>query len=215
MSTQIIDTTQREAIAQRICEVMASTRISKTELARQLEMSSGYVSDLAAARKRPGTEFLLGMKSKFGISADWLLTGEGDMRGNARVKPEAFRLVRYQVAAAHAAVTTNDPDAHKLVEELAATREIPQQKHLRDLLSRIAPNDPELELSLVLYNGGLAVSNAEARHIGIGASAVAHFEAFPPNSSDSRPYDTCAPSIKRTVNPRTGTPKTGDSGIHA
>lgn len=215
MNTQAMDTAHPEAIAGRICEVLASMRLSKTELARRLEMSSGYVSDLAAGRKRPGTEFLLGMKSKFGISADWLLTGEGDMRGNARLHPEAFRIVRFQVAAAHEAVMTNTPEAFELVEVLSATGEVPRQKRLRDLLGRIAPIDPDLELSLVLYNGGLAVTDTETRHKAIGASAVAHFEARPVGVGGPRSRGAGASSMKPSGNIRTGAAKAMSGRTHS
>lgn len=171
-------------IAARIREVLTHAAISQTELARRLDMSSGYLSEIARGLKRPGTEFFLGIRRELGVSIDWLLTGDGAMFGGMGIRPELFQAIRLQIATARAAVIDKDPTAQELLQliadgQLSLAR---QEPRFQALLERIAPDAADLDLAVALYNGHLWASDPTAQRRNLLASAIAHFQARP--SSD-------------------------------
>lgn len=52
---------------------------SKSSLASELGISASKFSEILGKRMKAGTDVLAGLSSEFGISSQWLLTGEGDM----------------------------------------------------------------------------------------------------------------------------------------
>lgn len=67
-------------IGGRIAAVITAQGISQREFARRIGVSSGYLSEVINNHKTPGAEFLYAILREFGVSVDWLLTGEGLMR---------------------------------------------------------------------------------------------------------------------------------------
>lgn len=52
---------------------------TKTSIANELGISQSKLSEILKERMKAGTDILSGLSSKFNISSEWLLTGEGDM----------------------------------------------------------------------------------------------------------------------------------------
>lgn len=167
----------------RFAQVLSLAGITQTDLARQLGISPGFVSEVARGVKRPGSEFFMGIRRVLGVSVDWLMSGEGTMTGGAGIRHELLRAIKLKIAVAKAAVIDADPLANAL---LALIRE-GQLANIHDeafaqLLERIAPADTELDLAVELYNGHLWTVDPMAQRRNLLAAAVAHFEARRPQS---------------------------------
>ena len=66
-------------IGERIKEVRMKLRLSQQELASELGISQGHLSEVERGIRKPGGEMLNALKHKFNVSLDWLFTGEGMM----------------------------------------------------------------------------------------------------------------------------------------
>ncbi len=171
-----------DALHSRLAEVLAFAGISQAEAARRVGMSPGFVSDVLRGVKRPGPELLLALRKVFGVSVDWLLSGEGTMIGGAGIRHDLFRAIRLQVAVAKAAVVDSDPIAKALMlmireGQLAAVADDPEFKALLD---RLAPEDRDLDLAIELYNGHQWATDPIAQRRNLLAAATAHFETRKP-----------------------------------
>ena len=74
-----------DGFATRVGQAIAHTGLNQSEFARQLGVSAGFVSDVVRGQKKPGAEFLHAIRTTFGISVDWLLTGEGTVTGGSGI----------------------------------------------------------------------------------------------------------------------------------
>lgn len=171
-----------EALPARLAQVVAYAGVSQAELARRIGASAGFVSDVLRGVKRPGVEMLMGLREAFGVSVDWLLSGEGTMIGGAGIRHDLFRAIRLQIAVARAAVMEQDSTARALLllireGQLAAAGEDPAFKALLD---RVAPEDGDLDLAVELYNGHQWATDPVSQRRNLLAAAVAHFEARKP-----------------------------------
>ena len=177
------DTTDAlEALPARLAQVVAYAGVSQAELARRIGASAGFVSDVLRGVKRPGVEMLMGLREAFGVSVDWLLSGEGTMIGGAGIRHDLFRAIRLQIAVARAAVMDQDATARALLllireGQLAAAADDPAFKALLD---RVAPEDGDLDLAVELYNGHQWATDPVSQRRNLLAAAVAHFEARRP-----------------------------------
>ena len=63
----------------RIRDVVGQIGINQAEIARRLTLSPGYISEITHGHKRPGVDFLVGMRRELGVSVDWLISGKGEM----------------------------------------------------------------------------------------------------------------------------------------
>lgn len=172
---------QWAALPARFAQVLSLAGITQTDLARQLGLSPGFVSEVARGIKRPGPEFFMGIRRVLGVSIDWLMAGEGSMTGGAGIRYELLQTIKLQIAVAKAAVFDSDPLAKAL---LVLIRE-GQLGGVHDeafsaLLERIAPTDADLDLAIELYNGHLWTVDPVAQRRNLLAAAVAHFEARRP-----------------------------------
>lgn len=180
-STEELHADQWAGLAGRFAQVICVTGMTQTDLARQLGVSPGFVSEVVRGIKRPGPDLLMGIRHQLGISIDWLLCGEGTMTGGAGIRHELLQAIKLQIAVARAAVIDSDPLAKAL---LVLIRE-GQLADIHDeafaqLLERIAPADAELDLAVELYNGHLWTTDPVAQRRNLLAAAVAHFEARRP-----------------------------------
>jgi transcriptional regulator with XRE-family HTH domain len=171
-----------EALPARLAQVVAYAGVSQAELARRIGVSPGFVSDVLRGVKRPGVEMLMGLRAAFGVSVDWLLSGEGTMIGGAGIRHDLFRAIRLQIAVARAAVMNQDATARALLllireGQLAAASEDPAFKALLD---RVAPDDGDLDLAVELYNGHQWATDPVSQRRNLLAAATAHFEARKP-----------------------------------
>ena len=165
-----------------MAQAIAHTRLNQSEFARSLGVSAGFVSDIVRGQKKPGAEFLHAVRVTFGISIDWLLTGEGTMVGASGIDLDLFRTIRLQIAVARSAVIDGDPTAKALLLLIRDGRmqDVAADPDLRAFLNRIAPADIDVDLATELYNGQLWTSEPGAQQRNLLAAAIAHFEARKP-----------------------------------
>jgi len=166
----------------RLTQVLTHLGITQTELARQIGMSPGFISDVMRGHKRPGAEFFVAMRKLFCVSIDWLMTGDGTMTGDVGIRYELLQAIRIHIAVARAAINEDDPAARAL---LILIREgqlanAAKDAHFQELLERIAPSDSDLDLAVELYNGHLGATDPIVQRRNLLAAAVAHFEARKP-----------------------------------
>jgi transcriptional regulator with XRE-family HTH domain len=63
------------AIGRRIRE-LRGFEMTQADFAARIGVSQGYLSALESGGKEPGAAVLLAIRKEFGMSIDWLLTGE-------------------------------------------------------------------------------------------------------------------------------------------
>lgn len=170
------------ALPERLKQVLAHKGITQTELAKQIGMSPGFVSDVIRGNKRPGAEFFVAVRKLFCVSIDWLMTGDGTMTGDVGIRYELLLAIRIQIAVARAAINEDDPTARAL---LILIREgqlanAAKDGNFQGLLKRIVPVDGDLDLAVELYNGHLGAADPIVQRRNLLAAAVAHFEARKP-----------------------------------
>lgn len=66
------------SIGSRVSACRECENQTQEEFASILGVSRGYLGDIERDRSKPSTKFLTLLTSKYGVSADWILTGEGD-----------------------------------------------------------------------------------------------------------------------------------------
>lgn len=180
-----------DGLAPRLAQAVAQTGLNQAEFARGLGVSAGFLSDVVRGQKKPGAEFLHAVRATYGISVDWLLTGEGTMKGMSGIDLDLFRTVRLQIAVARLAVIEADPTARALLLLIRDGRlqDAAEEPEIRAFLDRIVPADGDVELALELYNGQLWTDDPNAQRRNLLAAAIAHFEA-------RKPLDTVAALAK-------------------
>jgi transcriptional regulator with XRE-family HTH domain len=173
--------TQWAGLPARLAQVLSLAGITQTDLARQLGISPGFVSEVVRGLKRPGPDFFMAIRRLWGVSIDWLASGEGSMTGGAGIRQELLRVIKLQIAVAKAAIIDADPLAKAL---LVLIREGQltgvHDEAFAELLERISPADTELDLAVELYNGHLWTVDPIAQRRNLLAAAVAHFETRRP-----------------------------------
>lgn len=171
-----------EGFAERLTQAIAHCKLKQTEFARQLGASSGFVSDVVRGHKKPGAEFLFAVRKKFGISIDWLLTGEGTLTGTSGIHLDLLRSIRLQIAVARSAIVDDNPTAKVLLLLIRDDRmqEAAADSGIAQFLEEIAPPDADTDLALELYNGQMWTQDASAQQRNLLAAAIAHFEARKP-----------------------------------
>ncbi len=171
-----------DGLAARLAQAIANSGLSQTDFARQLGVSPGFVSDVVRGNKKPGAEFLHAVRTSFGISIDWLLTGEGTISGGGTIDLGLLRTIRLQIAVARSAVVDANTTAKALLLLIrdGRLREAANEPAIGRFLEEIAAPDADSELALELYNGQLWTQDPVAQQRNLLAAAVAHFEARKP-----------------------------------
>lgn len=174
--------TALDGFAARLAQAIAHTGLNQTEFARRIGTSPGFVSDAVRGNKKPGAEFLCAVRTVFGISVDWLLTGEGAMTGGSGIDLELLRTIRLQIAVARVAIMESDPTASALLLLIRDGRlqEAGTKPEIARFLEQLPPGDPDTDLALELYNGHFWTQDANVQYRNLLAAAVAHFEARKP-----------------------------------
>ncbi|WP_018079631.1 helix-turn-helix domain-containing protein [Thiobacillus denitrificans] len=180
--TTTLDKASLDGLGARLALAILHLGISQSEFARRLGSSPGFVSDVVRRVKKPGAEFLFGIKQTFGISADWLLSGTGTMHGGGGINLDLLRTIRLQVSVAKAAIVQGDPTAKALLLLIRDGRlaEAGNEPELRTYLDRLCPEDPDRDLADELYNGHLWTDDPATQQRNLLAAAVAYFEARKP-----------------------------------
>ncbi|MDO8455302.1 MAG: helix-turn-helix transcriptional regulator [Burkholderiaceae bacterium] len=175
-------TARLEGFAERLTQAVGYCGLKQTEFARQLGVSPGFVSDVVRGNKKPGADFLFAVRKTFGISVDWLLTGEGTLAGTSGIDMELLRTIRLQIAVARSAVVDANPTAKALLLLIRDGRlqEAAAEPSIGRFLEEIAAPDADSELALELYNGQLWTQDPAAQQRNLLAAAITHFETRRP-----------------------------------
>lgn len=166
----------------RLAELMTNVGQNQHELAAQLGVSQGFVSDLVRGNKKPGAEFLHSLRASYALSVDWLLTGEGTMYGGNPVELELFKLIVAEIALARAAMIDGKPQAQSLVRRLqgeGAGESMLDEAALQELAQYAEPGDESM-LAAVLYNSHLWTARPDERVRNALSGALAYFQAKRP-----------------------------------
>ena len=171
-----------DGFATRVGQAIAHTGLNQSEFARQLGVSAGFVSDVVRGQKKPGAEFLHAIRTTFGISVDWLLTGEGTVTGGSGIDLDLLRTIRLQIAVARSAVIDGNTTAKALLLLIRDGRlgEATADPALRTFLDQLCASGDDFELVTELYNGHLWTTDPATQQRNLLAAAVAHFEARKP-----------------------------------
>jgi transcriptional regulator with XRE-family HTH domain len=171
-----------DGLAARLAQSIAHSGLNQTDFAKQLGVSPGFVSDVVRGNKKPGAEFLHAVRTSFGISVDWLLTGEGTISGGGTIDLGLLRTIRLQIAVARSAVVDANTTAKVLLLLIRDGRleEAANEPAIGRFLEEIAAPDADSELALELYNGQLWTQDPVAQQRNLLAAAIAHFEARKP-----------------------------------
>lgn len=177
-----ISSSVTEGFADRLMRIITQSGLSQVEFSRRLGVSASLISDAARGLKKPGADFLSGIRTVFHISIDWLLTGEGTMHGSCGIDLELLRAIRLQIAVARVAIIEADPTAKALLLLIREGRlqEAVAEPELGAFLDRITSENSDFDLATELYNGHLWTDDPDTQHRNLLAAAIAHFEARKP-----------------------------------
>lgn len=90
-----------ETINQRIDFLVRSLGVTKTKFAESIHVSSQFVSSLCSGAKQPSDRTIADICREYGVSEEWLRTGDGEMMQ---------KLTRNQEIAEFMGRLMNDPD---------------------------------------------------------------------------------------------------------
>lgn len=171
-----------DGFAGRLQLILAHSGLNQAEFAKRLGVSAGFFSEVVRGNKKPGAEFLKALRTEFGASVDWLLTGEGNMHGRSGIDLDLLRAIRLQIAVARNAIMENDPTAKALLllVQDGHLQKAASDPTLKAFLDRIVPEDSDFSLATELYNGQLWTDDAEKQHRNLLAAVITHFEARKP-----------------------------------
>lgn len=179
--------------ADRLIQAIAHSGLNQSEFARKAGVSPGFVSELVRGNKKPGAEFLYSVRVVYGISVDWLLTGEGTMAGAGAINLDLMRSIRLYVALARAAVLDENTTAQLLTKLIRDGRinEVLKEAEMASFVDSITPLVEDADLTVELYNGHLETQDPIEQQRNVLAAAMAHFES-------RKPFDKMA-ALSRTL----------------
>ncbi|NOS95346.1 MAG: helix-turn-helix transcriptional regulator [Methylotenera sp.] len=180
MSAQ--DTSSTLCIGKRIAEIAAMERLNQKSLAQRLGVSQGFLSSVINDQKIPGSEFLFTLKNVFGVSADWVLTGEGGMYGGSKINIQLQKEIRLYIAVARAAVIDGNSTAKALLLLIKENRlqEAAKDQVLQDFLNSLVNEESDFELVTGIYNSHIWVNDPDMQRQNILAAAIEYFELRQP-----------------------------------
>lgn len=168
--------------ADRLIQAIAHSGLNQSEFARKAGVSPGFVSELVRGNKKPGAEFLYAVRVVYGISVDWLLTGEGTMAGAGAINLDLMRSIRLYVALARAAVLDENTTAQLLTKLIRDGRinEVLKEAEMASFVDSITPLVEDADLTVELYNGHLETQDPIEQQRNVLAAAMAHFVSRKP-----------------------------------
>ena len=66
-------------VGKRLIRVRQHLGLKQKQMAKDLDLSSSYISDIEKGKSNPAFNFLMRLYRKYRVSLDWLLFEEGDM----------------------------------------------------------------------------------------------------------------------------------------
>lgn len=174
-------TSHLDGLGTRLSSLLAMIGLSQAEFARRLKVSQGFVSDVLRSIKKPGAEFLYAIKIEFGISIDWLLTGEGTLKGETQIDISLLRMIQLQISIARKAILEKDIAAKSIMLLIQNNKlnEAVADSEIKKFLDNIEHETEDFGLAIELYNGHL-LTDETLRQRNIMASAAAYFESRTP-----------------------------------
>lgn len=174
--------TSLDGFGARLSFALLHLKISQSEFARRLGASPAFISDIVRGLKKPGAEFLAGIKQNFGFSIGWLLSGEGTMFGAAGINLELLRSIRLYIALARNALVERNSVALTLLALLRDGRFCAESVSATELtfLDQLNPEEGDVELAVALYNSHLWETDPATQSRNLLAAAIAHFESRQP-----------------------------------
>ncbi len=169
-------------IGKRIAEVAVMENLNQKSLAEKLGVSQGFLSSVINDQKIPGSEFLYILNKVFGVSADWVLTGEGGMYGGSKINIRLQKEIQLYIAIARAAIVEGNPKAQALLSLIREDRleSVASDESIQAFIKSIAEQNQELELITAIYNNIIWVNDtASQRRIAL-ATAIEHFQLRAP-----------------------------------
>lgn len=180
---QSIPPSALDAFGARLSEAIAACEYSQNEFAACLDVSPGFISDMVRGLKKPGSEFLFNLNQTLGVSINWLLTGAGNMFGDAPINLELFKTIALQIEIARAAMLSDHPVARALIEEIqgkrvpgSVSRTPDGESWIKDWSGRI---DDACQAATI-YNAHLQIKSRRKRVQESLASALVYIEAHKP-----------------------------------
>lgn len=86
---------KREYLGDRLKSLRTERRQTVQEVADAVGMTRSYLSGIENGHDNPGREFLVALANYYGVSTDWLMTGEGSREpGRIPLTVRAVRLIR-------------------------------------------------------------------------------------------------------------------------
>lgn len=143
------------SIGKRIAEIAAAEGLTQQSLAHRIGISPGFLSSVIRDLKVPGSEFLFSLKQVFGISVDWLLTGEGSMYGSNRIDVQLLENIRLQYQLWYAAKVEASPAAQEILKNISETkvsREITSSENQEQFSAQCQAVGTILRGAAFLYN---------------------------------------------------------------
>jgi transcriptional regulator with XRE-family HTH domain len=171
-----------QSFSQRLAQAIARSGLNQTQFANKLGISPSFVSDVLRGNKKPGAEVLCKIRVEFGVSADWLLTGEGQMSGETMVDMELLQTVRLYVGLARASVVEKNQTAKRVSNLIRDGRaqEVLQDAEVAAFVETIPMFDQDDALALELYNMHLETTDPIAQQRNLFAAAMFRFQAQQP-----------------------------------
>jgi transcriptional regulator with XRE-family HTH domain len=172
----------------RLQQAITREGISQTEFARRAGVAPGSISELVRGLRNPSAEFLVAVKTAYGISSDWLLTGEGTMLGKTGINLDLFKAIELQIAVARAATLDGDLTAQALLLLIknGKTQEIVEDQTFSEYLDRLCPEDKDADLAAEIYNNNLEIADPSLQLRNMLAAAINYFETRKPVNKAAR-----------------------------
>jgi len=100
-----------EQLGNRLEQLMKAKGLNQGEMARCLECSPAFISDVIRNKKKPGTDFLSKISENFNVSLDWLVCGKQidpvSGRINTKISFDAYHAIALRTELVLAALKGN------------------------------------------------------------------------------------------------------------
>lgn len=84
----------RASLGRRLKSVRLQLGISQRQFAMALDTAPNHIYQIERGRSMPGAKLLRGMRERFGIDINWLLSGDADYVATTLLERELEKLVR-------------------------------------------------------------------------------------------------------------------------
>lgn len=169
-------------IGKRIAEIAMTENLNQKTLAERLGVSQGFLSSVINDQKIPGSEFLYTLNKLFGISADWVLTGDGGMYGGSKINIRLQKEIQLYICIARAAILDGNHTAQTLLPLIKENRlqQIAEDQEVKRFLQTMSQQSQDIDLITTIYNSNIWVNDIETQRRRILAAAIEHFELKAP-----------------------------------